>query len=62
MEDNQETKNIPAEITALAIYEKQLRETRTWPYNTTMLRTLFFSVLIPVGTLIGRIVIEALSN
>jgi hypothetical protein len=62
MEDNQETKNIPAEITALAVYEKQLRETRTWPYNTAMLRTLFFSVLIPVGTLIGRIVIEALSN
>jgi len=62
MENNQDTKNTPDEIIALAVYEKQLKETRTWPYNTAMLRTLFFSVLIPVGTLVGRIIIEALAN
>ena len=62
MENGEKTENIPTEINALAVYEKQLKETRTWPYNTTMLRTLFFSVLIPVGTLIGRIIVEALAK
>jgi hypothetical protein len=62
MEKGQETYDIPNEINALAVYEKQLKETRTWPYNTAMLRTLFFSVLIPVGTLVGRIIVEALAN
>jgi hypothetical protein len=54
--------NLPTEINALAVYLEQIQTARTWPYNTGMLRTLFFSVLIPVGTLIGRIIIEALSN
>jgi hypothetical protein len=62
LEHNQATDNLPNEINALAVYEKQLKETRTWPYNTTMLRTLFFSVMIPVGTLLGRIIVEALAN
>lgn len=62
LETSQETGNIPKEINALAVYEKQLRETRTWPYNTATLRTLFFSVMIPVGTLVGRIIVEALAN
>ncbi len=61
MEKGQETDAIPNEINALAVYEKQLKETRTWPYNTAMLRTLFFSVLIPLGTLVVRIIVEALS-
>ena len=62
MELGQETDNTPNEIYALSVYEKQLKESRTWPYNTSMLRTLFFSVLIPVGTLIGRIIVEAIAN
>ena len=62
LENSQDTNNTPNEISALAVYEKQLKETRTWPYNTAMLRTLFFSVLIPVGTLVGRIIVEAISN
>ena len=33
---------------------------RTWPYNTTMLRTLFFSVLFPIGTLLVRLGFEVL--
>ena len=60
-EDEQET-NLADKICALSIYEKQLIETPTWPHNTGMLRTLFFSVLIPIGTLLGRILIEALKN
>ena len=62
MEQNDGSTNLPGKISALSIYEKQLQETPTWPYNTSMLRTLFFSVLIPVGTLIGRIIVEALAN
>lgn len=62
MEENEQETNLADKIFALSIYEKQLNETPTWPYNTGMLRTLFFSVLIPVGTLLGRILIEALKN
>lgn len=47
---------LAAELNALAAYQKFLRNARTWPYNTAMLRTLFVSVLIP-GTiaLAGRV-------
>ena len=62
IENGQETDSTPNQINALAVYEKQLKETRTWPYNTAMLRTLFFSVLIPLGTLVGSVIVEALSN
>ena len=43
-------------ITALAAYEVRLQQARTWPYNTAMLRTVFVSVLIPGGTMVGRVV------
>lgn len=33
---------------ALNAYEARLRATRTWPYNTRMLRMLFFSILLPL--------------
>lgn len=33
---------MPTQNEPLAVYEKQLKETRTWPYNTTMLRTFSF--------------------
>jgi hypothetical protein len=35
------------EINALATYEARVQGTRTWPYDTAMLRTLFFSLFIP---------------
>jgi hypothetical protein len=60
IEEDELKNNLADNICALSIYQKQLNETPTWPYNTGMLRTLFFSVLIPVGTLLGRILIEAL--
>lgn len=42
---------------ALALFtcEKRLEQTPTWPYNTSMLRTLFFSVLVPAGTFGARV-------
>jgi len=41
-----------AEATLLLAYEQRLRDARTWPYNTTMLRTIFFSALVPIATTI----------
>jgi hypothetical protein len=49
-------------INALAFCEQRLQAARTWPYNTTILRTLFFSVLIPVGTLVARLVVDVITN
>ena len=37
-----------AEFGALVAYEARVRAARTWPYNTSMLRTLFFTILIPL--------------
>jgi hypothetical protein len=39
---------IATEFTALVAYEARLRTASTWPYNTGMLRTLFFTLLLPL--------------
>jgi hypothetical protein len=44
------------QVLALAAYEQQLERARTWPYNIGMLRTLFFSVLVPAATFLARLV------
>lgn len=46
--------DLPAQISALSLYEQRLQAVRTWPYNTAMLRTLFFSVFIPLLTVLVR--------
>lgn len=47
-----------AQVTTLLAYEQRLREVSTWPYNTAILRTLVVSVLIPLGTVLIRPVLE----
>lgn len=47
-------------IAALAVYEQRLLAARTWPYDTGMLRTLFFSVFIPLVTILLRVLVEVL--
>ena len=54
------TGTLGAEINALAAYEKRMQATSTWPYNTAMLRTLFFSVIFPAVAALARIVGEFL--
>jgi hypothetical protein len=54
--------DLARQIQALALYEQRLQGARTWPYNTGMLRTLFFSVLIPLGTVALRLTIELLAR
>lgn len=49
---------LPAEINALVAYERRLMAARTWPYNLTMLRTLFFSVFLPLGSILARLVVD----
>jgi hypothetical protein len=56
LDGSQATHDLAAEINALAVYEQRIGAARTWPYNTTMLRTLFFSVLIPLGSAMARLV------
>jgi hypothetical protein len=58
LDKREETSTIASEINALAIYEHRLQGARTWPYNTGMLRTLFFSVLMPLGPVLIKIVID----
>ena len=50
--------NLPAEINALVTHEQRLSAARTWPYNVIMLRTLFFSVFIPIGSILARLAID----
>jgi len=58
LEQSQDLASLPAEINALSIYEQRLLAARTWPYNTAMLRTLFFSVFFPLVTVLGRLLVE----
>lgn len=53
---------MPADLNALAIYEARLKESRSWPCNTAMLRTLVLSVLVPVVPVVGRYLLDALSR
>lgn len=58
LERGQDSGDLPARINALAVYETHLQAARTWPYNTATLRTLFFSVFIPIFTVLGRLAAE----
>jgi hypothetical protein len=60
LDQGENSGTLAAEINALVVYEQRLQAARTWPYNTTMLRTLFFSVFIPLVTVLARLVAEIL--
>jgi hypothetical protein len=60
LEREQDAASLSSEINALSVYEQHLLAARTWPYNTAMLRTLFFSVFIPLVTVLGRLLVEVL--
>ena len=49
-------------VSALTAYEARLLQARTWPYNTAMLRAVFVSILVPGGTVIGRLVMEVINR
>ena len=60
LEAAEDAGTLGAEINALVAYEKRIQETSTWPYDTAMLRTLFFSVIFPAVAALARIVGEFL--
>jgi hypothetical protein len=43
-----DTQAVVNEVPVLLTLEQRLKQTRTWPYDTEMLRTLFLSVLAPL--------------
>jgi len=62
MEENRDTGGLAAEISALVAYQQRLDTARTWPYNTAMLRSLFFSVLAPIIVMLARMAFEWLTQ
>ena len=58
MQDKQDAGKTAAEFNALAAYEGRIQAARTWPYNTNMLRTLFFSFLVPLGSFLVKTAID----
>lgn len=55
---DESTNTLAVEINALVAYEARIQAAQTWPYNTTMLRTLFFSAILPGGAAIIRALFE----
>jgi hypothetical protein len=51
-----ETQPLATEMQAWLALEQRLKQTRTWPYDTEMLRNLFLSVLTPLFVAIARVV------
>ena len=49
-----DTQPMATEVQAWLTLERRLKQTRTWPYDTEMLRTLFISVLTPLLVAIAR--------
>jgi hypothetical protein len=58
--DGELPSQLSLQFSALSAYEQRLANTRTWPYNTTQLRTVFFSILLPAVTMLGRLFVEEL--
>jgi hypothetical protein len=62
LDQHQESGQLSAEINTLVAYEQRLLAARNWSYNVSMLRTLFFSVLIPLGSILARLAVNFLNQ
>jgi hypothetical protein len=58
--DDKNTGSLGPEINALVAYQDRVRAARTWSYDTAMLRTLFFSLIIPAAVELGKLIFGAL--
>jgi hypothetical protein len=54
--DGADTQPVATEVQAWLTLEQRLKQTRTWPHDTEMLRTLFLSVLTPLFVATARVV------
>ncbi len=53
-EDKQDILPFATEVNLLKQYEERLKAVPTWPYNASMLRTLFASILLPILATLGQ--------
>jgi hypothetical protein len=51
-----DTQSVATEVQAWLTLEQRIKQTRTWPHDTEMLRTLFLSVLTPLFVASVRVV------
>ncbi len=58
LQHGQPVGELPGVIQSLAVFEAHLLNAPTWPYNTAMLRALVFSVLIPMVSVLARVLVE----
>ena len=56
------TQIVTAELDAWIQVEQRLKLTKTWPYNTEMLRTLFISILVPLIAGLARVGVILFGN
>jgi MFS family permease len=56
MSAGESTGTLGPDINALVVYESRVRAARTWPYDTAMLRTLFFSLIIPAAVELSKLI------
>ena len=52
---DEDTHAAATELNAWAVAKQELKLSRTWPYNTEMLRTLFISIVIPLIVGLARV-------
>jgi len=60
LEDGKNPGELSGQISALTAYEQLLIAARTWPYNVTILRTLFVSVFVPLISILARLAVDLL--
>jgi hypothetical protein len=62
LKDEEEMGQISAQINALVIYEQRLLGAQTWPINTSILRTLVFSVFVPLLSFLARLAMDLVTG
>ena len=60
--ENEDAYAVATQMNALAIAKQELKATRTWPYNTEMLRTLFISIMTQIAVGLSRLVAALLAS
>jgi hypothetical protein len=62
IDEDHDTSSVSITLNALAISKRELMQTRTWPYDTATLRTLFVSVLTPLAVGLSRVLVPLITN
>ena len=59
---NESMSTAEAKINAWATMEKRLKSTRTWPYDTEILRTLFITALTPIAVGLSKLIAALIAS